>query len=46
VRYKFAFQWCESQGEPWWLKQSNMDTGSRKNDILLSYVFIDPQFRR
>ncbi|KAF9452750.1 hypothetical protein P691DRAFT_756135 [Macrolepiota fuliginosa MF-IS2] len=20
VRYKFAFQWCESQGDPWWLK--------------------------
>ncbi|KAJ7034402.1 hypothetical protein C8F04DRAFT_573004 [Mycena alexandri] len=23
VRYKFAFQWCEGQGEPWWLNQSN-----------------------
>ncbi|KAJ7752927.1 hypothetical protein B0H16DRAFT_1545390 [Mycena metata] len=22
VRYKFAFQWCEGQGEPWWLNQS------------------------
>ncbi|KAJ7911217.1 hypothetical protein B0H13DRAFT_2482869, partial [Mycena leptocephala] len=21
VRYKFAFQWCEGQGEPWWLKE-------------------------
>ncbi|GLB37675.1 putative 2OG-Fe(II) oxygenase superfamily protein [Lyophyllum shimeji] len=19
VRYKFAFQWCEGQGEPWWI---------------------------
>ncbi len=19
VRYKFAFQWCEKQGDPWWL---------------------------
>ena len=19
VRYKFAFQWCEGQGDPWWL---------------------------
>ncbi len=18
VRYKFAFQWCEGQGDPWW----------------------------
>lgn len=22
VRYKFAFQWCEGQGEPWWLSRS------------------------
>ncbi|KAF7335730.1 hypothetical protein MVEN_02228600 [Mycena venus] len=21
VRYKFAFQWCEGQGEPWWSKR-------------------------
>ncbi|KAJ6582334.1 hypothetical protein B0H19DRAFT_1118091 [Mycena capillaripes] len=21
VRYKFAFQWCEGQGEPWWFKE-------------------------
>ncbi|KXN90984.1 hypothetical protein AN958_03051 [Leucoagaricus sp. SymC.cos] len=20
IRYKFVFQWCESQGEPWWLE--------------------------
>ena len=20
VRYKFAFRWCEGQGEPWWLR--------------------------
>ena len=20
VRYKFAFQWCEGQGDPWWLR--------------------------
>lgn len=20
VRYKFAFRWCEEQGEPWWTK--------------------------
>ena len=30
VRYKFAFQWCESQGEPWWIKQSREDLGLRK----------------
>ncbi|KAI0645931.1 hypothetical protein C8Q79DRAFT_910605 [Trametes meyenii] len=22
VRYKFAFEWCEKQPEPWWLKHS------------------------
>ncbi|KAJ7698116.1 hypothetical protein B0H17DRAFT_1051168 [Mycena rosella] len=26
VRYKFAFQWCEDQGEPWWSKQ-HLDAG-------------------
>jgi hypothetical protein len=34
VRYKFAFQWCESQGEPWWLKKSDVDVALRKNDVL------------
>ena len=25
VRYKFAFQWCEGQGDPWWpLKTENV----------------------
>ncbi|KAJ7097191.1 hypothetical protein B0H15DRAFT_773342 [Mycena belliarum] len=23
IRYKFAFQWCEDQGEPWWLMGSS-----------------------
>ncbi|KAJ7509581.1 hypothetical protein B0H11DRAFT_1252644 [Mycena galericulata] len=22
VRYKFAFQWCEDQGQPWWLEDT------------------------
>jgi hypothetical protein len=22
VRYKFAFQWCEGQGDPWWLSNA------------------------
>ncbi|KAJ3549725.1 hypothetical protein NM688_g5149 [Phlebia brevispora] len=26
VRYKFAFQWCESQGQPWWMFSSPEDT--------------------
>src|ERR1700685_2950651 len=34
VRYKFSFQWCESQGEPWWIKQSGVDAALRKSDVL------------
>lgn len=22
VKFKFAFQWCEGQGDPWWLSES------------------------
>ncbi|KAJ7648702.1 hypothetical protein DFH06DRAFT_1209378 [Mycena polygramma] len=28
VRYKFAFQWCEGQGEPWWSKDYPNDEDS------------------
>lgn len=28
IRYKFAFQWCDEQGDPWWLKQRLMQTDS------------------
>ncbi|KAF7783026.1 hypothetical protein Agabi119p4_2402 [Agaricus bisporus var. burnettii] len=43
VRYKFAFQWCEAQGEPWWLKvDSSGSSGgedlTRKLDDGLEYV--------
>ncbi|XP_006460754.1 hypothetical protein AGABI2DRAFT_117682 [Agaricus bisporus var. bisporus H97] len=43
VRYKFAFQWCETQGEPWWLKfdfsgSSGGDDLTRKLDNGLEYV--------
>ncbi|KAF8556398.1 hypothetical protein OG21DRAFT_1483158 [Imleria badia] len=24
VRWKFAFQWCQGQGDPWWLPQQEM----------------------
>lgn len=23
VKYKFAFQWCEGQGEPWWARRED-----------------------
>ncbi|KZP05944.1 hypothetical protein FIBSPDRAFT_765177 [Athelia psychrophila] len=28
VRYKFCFQWCQSQGDPWWLKSTTKASGS------------------
>lgn len=24
IRYKFAFQWCEAQGEPWWVTSTGI----------------------
>ena len=27
VRYKFAFQWCEEQGAPWWLTPKSVPHG-------------------
>ncbi|KAI0730325.1 hypothetical protein C8Q72DRAFT_776282 [Fomitopsis betulina] len=27
VRYKFAFQWCEEQGTPWWLAPRSVPRG-------------------
>ncbi|KAJ6478098.1 hypothetical protein C8R47DRAFT_1139341 [Mycena vitilis] len=32
VRYKFAFQWCEGQGEPWWSKGYSNDEDSSPSD--------------
>jgi hypothetical protein len=26
VRYKFAFQWCEGQGNPWWTQSTEPTT--------------------
>ena len=26
VKYKFCFQWCESQGEPWWIPSEKGNT--------------------
>lgn len=27
MRYKFAFQWCEEQGTPWWLAPRSVPRG-------------------
>ncbi|KAJ3724864.1 hypothetical protein C8R42DRAFT_463116 [Lentinula raphanica] len=29
VRFKFSFQWCEEQGEPWWHATENKSMGRR-----------------
>ncbi|KAF7293307.1 2OG-FeII-Oxy-2 domain-containing protein [Mycena chlorophos] len=43
VRYKFAFQWCESQGQPWWFAYSasngrliHPDQSTANNDVAVS----------
>ncbi|KAF9464938.1 hypothetical protein BDZ94DRAFT_1189835 [Collybia nuda] len=28
VRYKFAFEWCQGQGEPWWLQKMEGESGN------------------
>ncbi|KAJ7217321.1 hypothetical protein GGX14DRAFT_358383 [Mycena pura] len=29
VRYKFAFQWCEDQGQPWWFEEDSKGASRR-----------------
>jgi hypothetical protein len=51
VRYKFAFEWLESQGEPWWLTNPPMDISNipyavdevnpQKGDITLSDMILE-----
>ncbi|KAM6501961.1 hypothetical protein JOM56_001938 [Amanita muscaria] len=36
VRYKFAFRWCEGQGQPWWIQ----DPGADMHSLTLSIVKI------
>ncbi|KAF9529247.1 hypothetical protein CPB83DRAFT_273364 [Crepidotus variabilis] len=40
IRYKFAFQWCEGQGDPWWLDKSvegyNSEAGSLPQPVQAS----------
>ncbi|KAJ7172893.1 hypothetical protein C8R43DRAFT_874003 [Mycena crocata] len=41
VRYKFAFQWMEGQGEPWWLKEDSdgmLHSSSRLDSSLGMYT--------
>ncbi|ESK96652.1 hypothetical protein Moror_6872 [Moniliophthora roreri MCA 2997] len=44
VRFKFAFQWCNAQGEPWWLQGTKADHNHRvkrvspPNDTPLPWV--------
>ena len=31
-KYKFAFQWCEGQGNPWWWLNSDQESISQQED--------------
>jgi hypothetical protein len=33
VRYKFAFQWCEGQGDPWWLSNVPVVTQTQNSRV-------------
>lgn len=43
VRYKFAFQWCESQGDPWWMTSSNGDCDSRASASPAALLITNPE---
>ncbi|KAH8978208.1 hypothetical protein EDB83DRAFT_2243118 [Lactarius deliciosus] len=50
VRYKFAFQWCEGQGDPWWpqdTEQVSADTRAEASQNLVdedeSNDFLQPE---
>ncbi|KAF6760318.1 hypothetical protein DFP72DRAFT_843792 [Ephemerocybe angulata] len=39
VKYKFAFQWCEGQGDPWWISESGMSqTGFRPSALAVTNI--------
>ncbi|TFK44332.1 hypothetical protein BDQ12DRAFT_730402 [Crucibulum laeve] len=38
VRYKFAFQWCEGQGAPWWIQTANNQMQEESHNTLLCFV--------
>ena len=37
VRYKFAFQWCPSQGEPWWTRQMPLRNDLSESQLVNNY---------
>lgn len=43
VRYKFAFQWCESQGEPWWLKLDKLAVAPMDRSPQVGGVLEEPE---
>ncbi|THH31340.1 hypothetical protein EUX98_g2852 [Antrodiella citrinella] len=41
VRYKFAFQWCQEQGDPWWWNSAGANYDP-SNPPLLANILNDP----
>lgn len=35
VRYKFAFQWCEEQGDPWWIPSQPVEPSMAGTSCLI-----------
>ncbi|KAH9951553.1 hypothetical protein B0H21DRAFT_716501, partial [Amylocystis lapponica] len=42
VRYKFAFQWCQRQGVPWWIKHKSFPSVSSTISIPVSSGGLTP----
>ena len=38
VRYKFAFQWCEGQGHPWWLQDEEHISAATQAEVSQNLV--------
>ncbi|KAN0107182.1 hypothetical protein V8E52_010384 [Russula decolorans] len=47
VRYKFAFQWCEGQGDPWWsLNTANVPAVTRAQNSQVCDDELQPQMTK
>lgn len=41
VRYKFAFQWCEGQGDPWWLQNTEHVSAATQEEASQNIIHED-----
>ena len=42
IKYKFAFQYCEGQGPPWWSNPSDVARSAEEADSILGPSDTDP----